>query len=78
MTDAITKFIDKLDRKLREQLKKKIRGFLDNPTENNDVKKLAGTTNTYRLRYRNIRIIFKYNSDNKAEIIDINFRGNIY
>lgn len=51
----------------------------NNPFQNNqDIKKLKGSGgNIYRLRMGKIRVIYKVES-NDVEIIDIDYRGNIY
>jgi len=79
MPDKIIKFINSLDKKTRERLKKRLIDLKTNPFKStNDIKKLKGNKeNFYRLRMGKIRIIYKIN-DKDIEIIDIDYRGNIY
>jgi len=79
MPEKIIKFINSLDKKTRERLKKRLEDLKMNPFKtSNDVKKLKGyKENCYRLRMGKIRIIYIINN-NKIEIIDIDYRGNIY
>jgi|GEM_PF-2344867 len=78
MTDKITKFIKSLDNKTKERLKEKLMAFKKAPYSNKDIKKLQGTDNNiYRLRMGKIRIIYKLIKSD-IEIIDIDYRGNIY
>lgn len=78
MPDKISKFIDSLDSKMRVRLKKKLNELKQNPFAMPGVKKLVNCgRSTYRLRLGKIRIIFVVNNGS-IEIIDIDFRGNIY
>lgn len=74
------KFLDKLSVKERKLVIQKFDSLQNNPfTKNLDIKKLTATIGSYRLRVRNIRIIFEV--DVKKQIIFIHnadFRGNIY
>lgn len=78
MPDRISKFIDSLDIKTRARLKEKLKQLRGNPFAMPGVKKLVncGRT-TYRLRLGKIRIIYMLNGGS-IEIIDMDFRGNIY
>ena len=78
MSDKITKFINSLDKKMRLRLKEKLLEVKQNPFFGNDIKKLQGIgENLYRLRIGKIRVIYKI-LQNDIEIIDIDYRGNIY
>lgn len=78
MPDKITKFIEFLRAKIRKQLKENLLALKNNPYGMKGVKKMNGSDdNIYRLRMGKIRIIYKIDSD-KIEIIDIDYRGNIY
>ncbi|MBU1151564.1 type II toxin-antitoxin system RelE/ParE family toxin, partial [Patescibacteria group bacterium] len=66
------------DKKTREKLKSRLIELKANPLKGNDIKRLQGyNCPTYRLRLGKIRIIFTINNNN-LEIIDIDYRGNIY
>lgn len=78
MPDKVTKFINSLDEKTRKRLKAKLFALKNNPTTGKDIKKLKGWgKDTYRLRMGKIRIIYRL-YDGKIEIVDIDYRGNIY
>lgn len=78
MTDKISKFTNSLDSKTKARLKEKLKQLKQNPFAMKGVKKLASFGgNAYRLRIGKIRIIYLVNNGD-IEIIDIDFRGNIY
>ena len=78
MSDKITKFLDNLNKKTRQQLSLKISQLRENPFAMMGVKKIQTEVGTYyRLRVGKIRIIYTISSDG-VEIIDIDYRGNIY
>ena len=78
MTNRITKFIQKLDEKTKKRLKEKLKALKKSPFNMPGVKKLTDWgPNVYRLRIGKIRIIYKINKGN-IEVIDIDYRGNIY
>lgn len=79
MPDRITKFIKSLDKKTRSKLKQKLLALKRDPFSAKDVKKLkvSGNINAYRLRMGKIRIIYRM-VNREVEIIDIDYRGNIY
>lgn len=78
MPDKISKFIDSLDNKTRARLKEKLKQLRLNPFAMPAVKKLVNWSRvTYRLRVGKIRIIYVVANGN-VEIIDIDYRGNIY
>ena len=78
MTDKISKFIDSLDLKTKARLKEKLKQLKQNPFAMTGVKKLVNSGGAaYRLRIGKIRIIYVVNNGD-IEIIDIDFRGNIY
>lgn len=78
MPDKISKFIDSLDNKTRARLKEKLKQLRLNPFAMPGVKKLTNCgTVAYRLRLGKIRIIYVVEKEN-IEIIDIDYRGNIY
>lgn len=78
MPDGIVKFIESLDEKTRIALKKKLTLLQNNPYSVSGVIKMKGLDRTYRLRMGAIRIIYTITSSKKIEIIDIDYRGNIY
>lgn len=79
MPDKIIKFISLLDKKTRERLNLRLKKLKQDPyVEGADVKKLKGYgSNAYRLRFGKIRIIYEI-VEKEVEIIDIDYRGNIY
>jgi len=78
MPDKISKFIASLDKKTKERLKARLIQLRLNPFSNQqDVKKLHGYGDLYRLRIGKIRIIFSV-IEKEVQIIDIDYRGNIY
>lgn len=78
MPDTVTKFIESLDEKTRARLKKKLIELKKNPYAVSGVKKMNGMDHTYRLRVGKIRIIYAIDARNAVEVIDIDYRGNIY
>lgn len=78
MPDKIAKFIESLDGKMRRRLKEKLVSLKLNPFRAKGVKKLKSSGGDfYRLRIGKIRIIYKISSK-QVEVIDIDYRGNIY
>jgi mRNA interferase RelE/StbE len=77
MTDKIQKFLHSLDKKTKAKLEKRLAQLKKSPFKGNDIKKLKGYNNLYRLRLGKIRIIYQIANTN-VEIIDIDYRGNIY
>ena len=77
MPDKITKFIQSLNDKVRKQLKSRLSDLAKNPYSAKGVKKMSGCENTFRLRMGKIRVIFTI-IEGSVEIIDIDYRGNIY
>lgn len=77
MPDKISKFIAALNTKMRAKLKKKLVDLKANPFKGQDIKKLTGFNDFYRLRMGKIRIIYRV-VNNDIEIVDIDYRGNIY
>lgn len=77
MPDKITKFIESLNSKVKRQLKKKLFDLKKNPYAAKGVKKMQGANALYRLRMGKIRVIYKI-TDGNIEILDIDYRGNIY
>lgn len=78
MPDRITKFINSLDAKLRKRLKERLLELKSSPFAMHDVKKMQGVHgDVYRLRFGEIRIIYRVVTG-IVEILDIDYRGNIY
>lgn len=78
MTDKLDKFIKALNPKLRKRLRTRLVELQCSPFKGKDIKKLRGFSDTtFRLRLGKIRIIYKV-IDKNVEIIDIDYRGNIY
>lgn len=79
MPDKITKFIESLNKKLKAKLKEKLIALKQNPFGMKGVKKLQGVgENMYRLRIGKIRVVYKVHDNKSVEIIDMDYRGNIY
>lgn len=74
------KFFKKIPKKFSDQLTNKIDLLANDPfKESLDIKKLANCENYYRLRHRDIRVIYSIDTIKKIIYIeDIDFRGNIY
>lgn len=74
------KFLSKIPKKDAQKLHQKIGRLAKNPFDQTiDVKKLATTSHSYRLRVGTIRVIFEIDtSPQRIYIHDIDFRGNIY
>lgn len=77
MTDRVQKFFQSLDKKTQNKLKKRLIQLKKSPFKGSDIKKLKGYNNQYRLRFGKIRIIYEV-IDKETEIIDIDYRGNVY
>lgn len=78
MPDKITKFVESLDKKLRNQLKKKLIELKKSPFLMKNVKRMhTRKQGMYRLRMGKIRIVYMV-VNNIVEIVDIDYRGNIY
>ena len=78
MTDKIDKIIKSLTPQTRERLKQRLLKLKRDPFSGSDIKKIKGFDDKiYRLRMGKIRIIYK-TGNNGVEIIDIDYRGNIY
>lgn len=79
MTDKIKKFFDSQDKKTRERLKLRLQELKSDPFHGRNIKKMSGYgKNVFRLRVGNIRIIYFVHQNLSIEILDIDYRGNIY
>ncbi len=78
MVDKIRKFLSSLDAKTKERIKKKLLEVKKNPFSVSGVKKMQNWgKDVYRVRVGKIRVIYKL-TEGDVEIIDVDFRGNIY
>lgn len=77
MTDKIQKFIQSLDVKTRMNVQKRLREIIENTIDKKQRKKLQGQRDVYRVRIGKIRILYKQKKDD-IEIVDIDYRGNVY
>lgn len=70
------KHFAKLPKNLQERIAKKLKQLHQNPFQAGlDIKKLAGTEKSYRLRVGEIRIIYQMDTDLKEIFVsDIDFR----
>lgn len=78
---TVFKFFKKISKKDLQNLVSKIEKVSQNPfvSGNMDIKKLINTSSSYRLRYRNFRIVYQIDQKGKTVYIrEIDFRGNIY
>ncbi|HLC94029.1 MAG TPA: type II toxin-antitoxin system RelE/ParE family toxin [Patescibacteria group bacterium] len=78
--NRVAKFLKKLSPKEKKLVIEKLEFLQKDPfTQLLDIKKLTETTKNYRLRIRNMRVVFELNNKNKIIFIqNINFRGNVY
>lgn len=75
------KFLNKLSAKDQDLIFMKLETLRSDPYRNNlDIKKLkGGSGNEYRLRIRDLRLIYKvYNQELIIVVIDANYRKDIY
>lgn len=78
MPDKVTKFIQSLSAKTRKQLKERLVSLKKSPFSARGVKKLHSSEgNIYRLRMGKILVVYRINNA-EIEIIDIDYRGNVY
>lgn len=79
MTDKIKKFLAALDPKTKTRLDEKIELARKSPFVGKNIKKMSGYgKNVYRLRVGGIRIIYIVLEDRSLQIVDVDYRGNIY
>jgi mRNA-degrading endonuclease RelE of RelBE toxin-antitoxin system len=74
MADRILKFLRKQDRAHRLGLEKVMALILSGDTAGLDIKKLKGSSNIYRARVGQNRIIFSINNNGLATLIDVKKR----
>ncbi len=74
MVDAISKFLVKLDKKDKQLLVRIIEDIISEKLSSYDIKKLAGNTDTFRIRKGKYRIIFK-KYENHVEILEVERRS---
>ncbi len=78
MTDKIDKFLNSLDEKKHQRLKTRLIRIKKDPHGIAGAKKLRGFgSHVYRVRMGKIRVIYQVLAD-EVQIIDIDYRGNIY
>ena len=78
MSDKIQKFIDSLEETFRTLLKKKLAELREDPYRVKGVIKMKGGADMYRLRIGKVRVVYIITKDKTIEVIDIDYRGNIY
>lgn len=75
------KFLNKLDKKSVERIRKAVQGLIQNPPVG-DIKPIQGSRNgRLRLRVGDWRIIYRYDTEQEIEILlvlEIGNRGDIY
>jgi mRNA interferase RelE/StbE len=76
----VFKFLTKISKKEAKKIIEKIEILNENPlSEELNVKKLASTKRSFRLRIGNFRVIFEVDFENKIIYIhEVGFRGSIY
>lgn len=74
MTDKISKQLAKLTLNERQQIKTALIKIEANQIENLDVKKLKGRDDIYRVRVRNMRIVFR-SSKSQINVLAIERRS---
>ncbi len=77
MVKIWVKFLQKIDKKIAENIYIIIQKLLDKEFENLDIKKMKWEKFLYRCRYGNIRIIYFYDEEDLI-IKKIGFRWDIY
>ncbi len=78
MSKEWEKFINKQDRKRREQLLFLVDELKDWNMRNYDCKPIEGEVDQWRVRHRNTRLIIEKDKQWQYNIIDIDFRWDIY
>lgn len=79
MTDKIKKFFDSQDAKTKARLRQKLEEVKKNPFAGKNIKKMVGYgKNVFRLRVGDIRVVYLVKGAGSVEILDIDYRGNIY
>lgn len=78
MTERVEKFLRTLDANMRQRLRNKLLELKASPRGVTGSKKMKGYSGAiFRLRVGKIRIIYKV-TGSTVEIVDIDYRGNIY
>lgn len=77
---AVAKFFKKLSKDEARKIIEKMNTVATNPyAPNTNIKRMADSVKSYRLRVGNIRVIYELNSTTQTiYIMDADFRGNIY
>lgn len=75
--DKIEKFIESLNKNLRQQVKITILKIVANDLSGIKTKKLKGFDNLFSVRKGKIRIVFRH-EDNLNIIINIDYRDQVY
>ena len=75
----IEKSAEKFIRKQPKNIQQSLYDCIKHLPDGNDIKKLKGFKNKYRLRVNNYRIIYnKYSDIYVIDVVDINNRGQVY
>ena len=72
--NKLDKFLSKLDKKVRHEIKKAINEILSGDFSKLDIKKLKGKHSLFRVRVGRVRIVFKYTKDGNL-VQSISFRN---
>jgi len=71
--------LKKLTLKEREKVIAKIDQLTQDPFAQLDIKKLANTTSSYRLRIGEIRVLYELDQDTQTlTIVEVGYRGQVY
>ncbi len=77
MPDKISKFIASLDSKTRKRVLQKLKRLRENPRGVQGSEKMKNRKESYRLRMGKIRANYRLKNE-EVEVLDIDWRGNIY
>ncbi|WP_096200481.1 type II toxin-antitoxin system RelE family toxin [Bacillus sp. FJAT-45350] len=81
VSNKARKFIQKQDTPTRKRIKNALVHLAEDPynRKENDIKKMKGYTDTFRLRVGDIRMIYKIEDEKVIlYVLNIDFRGDIY
>ncbi|MBU8907483.1 type II toxin-antitoxin system RelE family toxin [Desertibacillus haloalkaliphilus] len=81
VSNKAKKFVQKQDTPTRKRIKNALLQLAEYPynRKENDIKKMKGYSDTFRLRVGGIRMIYKVEDEKVIlYVLDIDFRGNIY
>jgi len=77
MVDKIQKALNKLDNKIKKNIKQLLFDLKNSKLKDYDIKKLKGHDDIYRIRKGKIRIIYKTNNNGEIHLLTIERRSDI-